>query len=343
MAADADARKRVGARQGSLTTYKRAADLPPEWDLLAATNPFLSRSSLRAIESVHGCEQSYTLLSAEAPESLFVAYTHRLNILTYGKGNISIPVTIVGIPCSVSSPGCIIGNDTREAAAAAIASIRGARLVLNTPAELSLPRLARGRTLPTCRLDIAWDSFGDYLAALRSHYRYRMKAALQKWEPVAAVVLDDPADFDEELYRLYLNVYERSRYKIERLPIAFFQTFPAQLITFTRQGRVIGFVQMLEMHRELHFLFGGMDYAVSRRVDTYLNMLLHMVRYAIERRCKAIDLGQTAEETKMRLGCRLVPRHFFAGHSNRLADFVIQRVTGPLSYRPPQKEFHVFR
>ncbi len=340
---DRERAKGIPADGCSVATYQHATELPPEWDALAGSNVLLKRGPLAAIESVRKCDQSYYLLSGVRPDSIIVTYRHQLDILTYGIGRLALPVTIIGMPCSVSSPGCHIGNETRSAAADVIGAIPGARLLLNAPASLHLRGLSRGQTLPACMLTIAWGSFDEYLEAMRSHYRYRIRAAQRKWQSVTLVELDRPQDFDDVLYDLYLNVYQRSRYKIEQLPIGFFQSFPARITKFVVNGKPIAFVQTLQAGDRLHFLFGGLDYGVSRLFDTYLNILLHVVRKGIEGGCHVVDLGQTAEATKMRLGCTLAPRYFLAGHANRLLSAVIARFAGPLGYNLPLECSHVFR
>ena len=90
-------------------------------------------------------------------------------------------------------------------------------------------------------------------------------------------------------------------------------------------------------------MFGGMDYSAGNTYDTYLNMLLHIVREAISGGRAGLDLGQTAEETKVRLGCRLVRKHLHAAHSNGIAHKFLAKLAGALAYKLPDSDHHVFR
>ena len=56
------------------------------------------------------------------------------------------------------------------------------------------------------------------------------------------------------------------------------------------------------MWEELIFLLGGFHRSYNERLDLYYNLLLKLVDYAIEKGYKYLDLGQTAEETKLKLG-----------------------------------------
>ena len=325
----------------SVEVVRSAAGLPAEWDVAAGDRLALRRDTLLVLEQTNPCGQLYHVTTGAAPRSIAVTYRHRLNLLTFGRGALRMPVTIVGIPCSVSSPGCHLAADTENAMLSHLRAIPGAKLMLNTGRE-ALAGFGTGATLPSCRLDIRWDSFADYLAALRSHYRYRLTRAQSSWAGVAATAVTG-GDFGDDLYGLYLNVYRRSRYKLEKLDIGFFRRFPAQITAFMAGPRPIAFVQTVRNGDELVFMFGGMDYSAGNTYDTYLNMLLHIVREAISGGRAGLDLGQTAEETKVRLGCRLVRKHLHAAHSNGIAHKFLAKLAGALAYKLPDSDHHVFR
>jgi hypothetical protein len=99
----------------AFAVFSTARDLPASWDMASGDNPFLRRSSLKILEQVNPCGQRYYLLENRERVSLFMTYRHRLDIFTYGKGSLRLPVTIIGIPCSVSWPGLHIEEQDREA------------------------------------------------------------------------------------------------------------------------------------------------------------------------------------------------------------------------------------
>ncbi len=77
-----------------------AADLPDKWNVAAGDCLFLRRKSLLVMEKTNYCDQLYHSIGTQGACSIAVTYRHRLNLLTYGKGSISLPVTMIGIPCS---------------------------------------------------------------------------------------------------------------------------------------------------------------------------------------------------------------------------------------------------
>lgn len=324
-------------------TATRTEDLPDYWDDLAGDNPFLKRNYLEVLERTNSCNQEYHIFADHEPDSIVVTYKLDLDIFTYSKVKLKLPVTIVGIPCSVSRCGYKIGKKTVAKVSEYFTTVGGAALVLNSEDELKINGFARGTTLPTCKLYIQWNTFEQYLKDMRSHYRYRIGKALAKGQEIEMAELAENDLFDEELYELYLQVYGKSEFKLEKLGIEFFRRSSAKIITFSVRGRAVAFIQLMENDDELIFLFGGFDYSQNLKYDLYINMLLEILRRGIDGGCKTIDMGQTAEDTKMKLGCRSVAKYMYARHSNVIINSIVHRGIGFLSYKPKDLNFHVFR
>ncbi|MCI5165702.1 MAG: GNAT family N-acetyltransferase [Candidatus Electrothrix sp. GM3_4] len=337
------------------STFSAARDLPTSWDKACAGgkdnegNPFLCKASLRLLEQVNPTGQRYYLLEKEDRVSLFMTYQHRLDILTYGFGSLRLLVTILGIPCSVSWPGLQIQEQDLEPFKQTLEKIPGALLILNgqePPLPLS-PSCTRGLTLPNCELDIRGLYFAAYLKKMRSHYRYKLRSSLKRFQGIKAKVIENKSDFDSRLYQLYEQVYERSDFKLEKLPISFFQQFPATISVFSAGDKLLGFTQTMlsekQQIKEQIFLFGGLDYELNQQFHTYINMLLHVVRSGMEQGAERVNLGQTAEDVKTRLGCTLHRRFLYARHSNPFIHFLIRRGISLLSYSAPLTERHVFQ
>jgi hypothetical protein len=155
--------------------------------------------------------------------------------------------------------------------------------------------------------------------------------------------LPSPAAFTDSLHALYRNVFRRSAYPLECLTPSFFRAFPAAITVFRAHGQTAGFIQTLHRGDTLIFMFGGIDYTLRPHHDTYLNMLLHIIRTGIETGARFIDLGQTAEEAKVKLGARLVPRFMHATHSSPSLQWILRQTANLLTHRKPEVPHHVFR
>jgi len=317
-------------------------ELPQEWDGLAGKNIFLTRSFLQHLEKVNPCQQKYNLLYNQGNlKAIYVDYSLNLDIFTYSFLKLKIPVRIMGIPCSVSKQGFAISADYEGNLIKHFHSQTGAKLILNSTSELPS---SQGQTLPSCELVISWRSFNQYLQSLRSNYRYRIKKILKKWSQVQVEFIE-PAQFNYKLYQLYENVFENSQVKLEKLNRQFFQKMPlpSLIIQASYRQERLGFVQLVQNGQELIFLFTGFNYQLNNKFAIYLNLLLEIVRYGINNKFKVIDFGQTAEESKLKLGCKLKPKNMYISHSNFFLNKLINKYSHLLSYQTPNHNFKVFK
>lgn len=319
--------------------YYNALDIPKEWDELAKGNFALLRENLIILEKVNPCFQTYVIFKEEEYYFILVQYKLKLNIFCYKGLNLNINLNIIGIPISVSEKGYSFIKYSDEIKNY-IKSIRGGVLILNAKDDLNDLGFSKGSTLPTCILDIKWKTFDEYLNSIRSHYRYRYIKALEK---VKGININNVKEFNENHYNLYLNVYKKSEYKLEKLSIDFFKEAKANIVEFKKGEKVIAFLQYTIYERKLIFLFGGLEYSLNKENDLYLNMLLHLVRVAIENDCISINLGQTAEEMKCKLGSYLEKKYIYVNHSNPFIRLILPQIVPILSYKTPNVDFEVFK
>lgn len=324
-------------------SFSSAEQLPDCWDAIAGDNIFLRKRQLEILERTNPCGQTYTVFCCPEPDSILVTYRLKLDIFTYSLISLKLPVVIAGIPCSVSECGYVAGKRTEAQLFEYLRNIKGPKLVLNSEDNFKAKGFSRGLTLPGCRMEIGWNSFEEYTSDMRSHYRYRINKAIRKFSGISQVTLRDNSLFDEKLYSLYTSVYDRSEYKLEKLSIDFFREFPAVIIAFYVGNKPVAFVQLLENSKELIFLFGGIDYSLNNKHDIYANMLLAIVKHGIQGGFAALELGQTAEDAKMKLGGKLLTKYMYINHSNKLINFLAQRAAELLSYSPKSLSFNVFK
>lgn len=327
-----------------ITTVDRAADLPTEWDDVVGDNPYLRRHFLAFMEACDACGQRYHFIRDEdgRVDTVYVTYVrHGYNLSMFTVHDLRVTMTFVYVPLSVTRPG-IAWRAGRDEALAHIRSLRGYKLVLNLP-EGEYPGFATGLTCSQCVLRLRWSSFEDYLASLRSHYRHRYRKALRHSAGLRLRFLADPSEFDERLYQLYLQVVGHSRLVIETLSIEFFRGHWFEIFVLEDDSGPQGFVQLLANGTELIFEFVGLNYLTSHTYDTYQRMLLEIVRYGIEHGFTTIDFGQTADDTKLKLGCDYVELYAALHHSNPLVMFGARRLAKHLEYKPLTTEFAVFK
>lgn len=323
----------------------RAFDLPEIWDY-AVVDYFQTREFLNHTEKYNPCNQRYYLLYRKGIfETGVVVYTMKLDLLTYLNIPSPFRMNISGIPCSVSASG-IIGNPnyltqmighikTRE---------KGLLLFLNLASNIEEENMISGKTLPTIILSNHFQSWENYLGTMKADYRRRVR---QLTLPFSEIQKQQFAcsRFDSLMYNQYLEVLKRSKGKLETLSLEFFMNLPSNfnLTALYSAEKLIGWYISSTFHQKFYFFLGGVDYKVNRQFNTYFNILQNVVREGIEKGASVIDLGQTAEIPKLRLGGKLVEKKMGAYHSNRIMRSLLKAGKSLLEYSTAVPETHVFK
>jgi len=315
--------------------YNRIEDVPREKSV-----EFLGdadRQLLSLLEKLNPCDQRYYL----GKNAFLVTYRQEINLLSFlGWGKIPYTLRIVGFPVSLVKKG-YFGNP--KEVTELIRSLKGLTLVLNGEKDLRLPW---GYTLSSYRLCLLDRSFQEYLGRMRSPYRYRLNKALEK-RSLYRIRPIPQKKFTEELYDLYKKVFQRSEAPLECLPMEFFKEMPGEILVFEEReeepGRVLGFLFLSHQQDTLNFLFGGFLEKDVKKYDLYYGMLMEMVKVAINKGAKYLELGQTAEETKAKLGAAEEIKHLYLSHSNPIINRMIPLFLWTGSYQPGKHRYRVFK
>jgi predicted N-acyltransferase len=279
----------------------------------------------------------------------------------------------VGLPVSLGQSHLAIAPDAEPAAAVAaldealgaIAARERVWLVVwkefdPAGAARLAPLLERGyrraESPAMHELDRRFKDFADYCAALTSHYRYDVRRSERKFR-ASGFRVGQLHDADEirrvytaEVHRLYEAVVAKSSVKLEVLPIEFFHELVRQLpglvalTTIAAGDRIVAFNWGLMDGRVHHYLFCGLDYTVAHDADLYFNLMYHQLDDALRRNPERIELGQTADTFKARLGCRPTPRYFFVKPRGLVAGTALRHGFELLFPARPATQVHsVFR
>lgn len=160
-------------------------------------------------------------------------------------------------------------------------------------------------------IDPRWRSYDDYVAALDSKYRKRVKDQLKKLaaagctvEPLAEVASQAP-----RLHELYLAVQGNAAVRLVTVRDGYFAVMAGILrdnfrCTVVKRGaEVIGFVTTVRDGDTAIGYYVGFDRAAAADgVPIYLRLLHATIADAIGWRCTRLSLGRTALEPKAGLG-----------------------------------------
>jgi len=309
-----------------------------EWDKKVSANRWLSSDVILSTVTKEHKVKAIIHSSYCACE-----YKMKLNLFTFGKIKIQFPFTVIAPPASVDCIG-YIGNvqdmidDYRNK--------KGLFLILNLEKKdtlnISKNSAAVGKTLSSCIFFNSFENFENYLSKLRSSYRRRIKTALEKGQNLKALRINN-VDFNNEIYELYLQVLKHSQFPLETLPITFFQLSNCNIDVFYNGNKPVAFVMYYINNSFMSFVLGGMNYNLRDAFDLYYNMLLHMLKIGIFNKVSTIDFGQTAENTKCRLGCGIEERYMAAFSGNRFITKLLCRFAPLLEYNQEIVKNNVFK
>ena len=289
---------------------------------------------LSLLEKIAPCNQFY-----EATEDcLVITYELKLNLFNFiNLLPLNAKAQIIGLPISVSQRG-YYGNINKTIEI--IKKRKGLKIVLNADEQI----IKNSRTLSTFVFENSFEAFDDYLNKLRSSYRRRINKALTYRSNLIIKKIEN-SDFSEKHYKLYLSIMERTDNPLETLPIEFFQNYEAEIYEFIDKEtrNVIGFIQLKKFDDRMCFLFVGFNKDEVKKYDLYYNMLLKIIEVGIENKVQIIEFGQTAEESKLKIGCKEVYKYLYVHHSNAIINFIIQKLLPFMSYRPYKTVHHVFK
>ncbi len=330
-----------------METFSQAVDLPEDWDSNTGDNPYLKKEFLIFLDQVDRSLKSYHLFRDKQGriDSQFILHVRTgYNLTMFTRFKSSLKMNFIYMPVSVARPGLILGTETANKALDFIKNIRGWKIILNLPESNHLPDFSKGMTCPRCVLTLKWASFEHYLVAMRSAYRRRYQRALNKSSELSLYILPDNKNFSQELYQLYEQVYERSPYKLEKLSWDFFKSERFTVIVLEKDQQAYGFVQLLANGTELIFEFVGFNHDKNHEYDIYIRLLLEIVRYGLENGFKTIDLGQTADEAKLKLGAYYETLYAFLHHHNPVINYLAKKTGSYLGYQAlDDRQFHVFK
>ncbi len=325
--------------------FSKALDLPEKWDALAV-DYFQTRGFLGYTEKYNPCNQRYYILFQDGIfKAGSIVYTLRLDIFTYLPVSSPFRMNISGIPCSVSSggfvgdfklfPGLINYIKSQE---------KGLFLILNLDSDPLISDTAIGRTLPTIILENKFQSWESYLQSLRANYRRRV---IRLSRPFSEIFEKQGAcmQFDDKMYQQYLEVLKRSKGKLETLSQRFFQNLSLNfnLTAYYSQEKLLGWYISTIYKEKYYFFLGGIDYELNKQFNTYFNILFGVLKEGIVKKASSIDLGQTAEIPKIRLGGKVNEKYMLGDHSNLLLRNLLKAGTGILEYTVTVPEAHVFK
>ncbi len=195
---------------------------------------------------------------------------------------------------------------------------------------------ARVPSMPMTRLDIRYADFDDYMRrALNSSTRRKLRkkfAATSASPPIEMSEMDDVSAIVDELYPLYLQVYERSKLHFEKLTPAFFREIgrrmpdKARFFVWRQQGRAVAFALVMFEGEDFYPEYVGFDYRVALELHLYHYVVRDMIGWAIAHGFKELRSSGLNYDPKLHFRHRLDPIDLYVRHTSPLINAVLRLV-----------------
>lgn len=165
------------------------------------------------------------------------------------------------------------------------------------------------------KLQENWNSFEDYLSALKTKFRVKAKKALKISRELEVKNLN-AENFEEHLKsmtELYLTVTSKASFNLGEFNLKTYLGLKKQLgenyilQSYWYQNKMVGFLSGVIHQDQLDAHFVGIDYKLNRTLGIYQRMLYDYINIAITNKLNTINFGRTASEIKSSVGA--VPEH----------------------------------
>lgn len=192
--------------------------------------------------------------------------------------------------------------------------------------------------MPVAKNLIQFKDLDDYLATLSYSTRKKLRRNLKALNQLRIEEHSGLIPHIEEIYQLYLNCYNKSELKFEKLTLAFFESLAGlmpdqcRFVLYFYGEKLIGFNCLLHGNGVLIDKYIGMDYIHSQQVNLYSLSWLYNIQMCIRDGFHTFQSGQASYETKLGLGAKLEQTHIFFKHRNKLVNPILKLASRVLAY-----------
>jgi predicted N-acyltransferase len=193
---------------------------------------------------------------------------------------------------------------------------------------------ARVPSMPMTRLSLHHRNFEEYLSKLSYATRKSLRRKFRRTERAPKIEMETPSDITpylDEIYPLYLQVHERSRFKFETLTKNYFrrisQEMPerARFFIWRQLGKTIAFSFCLVCGDTIYDECLGLDYNIALDLHLYFFTMRDVISWAIKHGLGYYCSGPLNYDPKLHLGHELMPLDLYVMHARSLFNPIFRR------------------
>ena len=186
----------------------------------------------------------------------------------------------------------------------------------------------------TLEINENWQTFDNYLAAMRTKYRTRAKRAFKKSKEINFIEFNtqEIKENEAEIYDLFNSVANNAEVSTYVLPSNYFYEQKAKLgndfklIIGKLNDEIVCFYTLILNKNEVETGFLGYNKEQLYKYELYLRMLYEMINKSIELKKKEVFFSRTALEIKSSVGAYPVEIYGLAKAKNRILNKFLPKI-----------------
>jgi hypothetical protein len=189
-------------------------------------------------------------------------------------------------------------------------------------------------SLPMTRLNINYSSFEEYMnralsGAMRRNLRRKFRAAMQA-PSIEMSVVGDVTPMIEDIFPLYLNVYDRSKLRFEKLTREYFCSLgklmpdKVRFFVWRQNGRIVAFTACMIQGEAFYAEYIGLDYAIALDLHLYHCTYRDMISWAIANGYKEFRSSGLNYDPKLHLRHLLDPIDLYVRHTSAILNTALK-------------------
>jgi hypothetical protein len=193
---------------------------------------------------------------------------------------------------------------------------------------------ARTPSMPMTMLDIGYESFEAYMAkALKSSTRKKLRKKLEATAGITDIrmsVTDDAANFVDEIYPLYLQVFDRSKMQFEKLTKDFFcqlgqrMSDKVRFFAWRRGNTLVAFSLCMVQGDSLYAEYVGFDYSIALDLHLYHYVVRDMISWGISKGYKWFRSSGLNYDPKLHMRHQLDPVDLYVRLTSALPNAIFR-------------------
>jgi Peptidogalycan biosysnthesis/recognition len=187
-------------------------------------------------------------------------------------------------------------------------------------------------SLPMTKLNIRYQDFEEYMTkalskVTRKNIRRKFKATADV--QIALEITADVSACVDEIYPLYMAVYDRSPLHFEKLTKEFLVRLGREMpdkvryFIWRQNGKAIAFSLVMVSGETLYDEYLGLDYSVALDLHLYFYTLRDIIEWGMKNGYAWYCSSALNYDPKLHLKCKLEPLDLYVSHTSKVFNFFL--------------------